>query len=107
VTTIWDVQTESLKGSETRVVQGWLPHHLRTTKQQLQFNGLQYQTPRGIMKTAVGSHFEIAYRFNGLVPNLPAPKSIGGEHDFNPGRMHDYVAQYATKTNYGGDTYWG
>lgn len=106
VTTTWHLETELLQGSEKRLIQGWLPHHYRATKNDLQLNGMQYLTPRGTMKCAVGNDFHLTYPFNGFLPMLPAPSAnpIGG---FNAARMKDYLTRYATRTEYGEDTYWG
>ena len=38
VTTDWHLTTETLKGTETRLIQGWLPHHYRGT---IQIAGVQ------------------------------------------------------------------
>lgn len=107
VVTLWKLTTELLKGTEHRLIQGWLPHHYRDTTNDLKLDGLQYLTPRGTMKCAVGTDFKITYGFNGFAPFLPAPKAQGLPHDFDAGRMRDYLARYATRTDYGGDTYWG
>ena len=107
VATTWNLATELLKGAEHRLIQGWLPHHYRDTVNDLKFDDLQYLTPRGAMKCSVGTEFHIAYPFHGFLPALPAPAASGLPNDFDAARMHDYIARYATKTDYGGDTYWG
>ncbi len=107
VTTDWHLTTEPLQGTETRLIQGWLPHHYRGTVQSLALNDLHYLTPRGTLKCSVGTDFEIAYPFQGFPPMLPAPKASGLPHDFDEARMRDYLTRYATKTDYGDDTYWG
>jgi len=103
VTTKWHLETQLLQGTEKRLIQGWLPHHYRNTRNDLKFNSLSYLTPRGPMKCAVGTDFSISYPFGGFPPFLPAPADTG----LDAGRMHDYIARYATRTEYGGDTYWG
>ena len=107
VTTNWHLTTVPLKGAETRLIQGWLPHHYRGTVQTLAFNDLRYLTPRGTLKCAVGTDFRIVYPFQGFPPSLPLPKATGLPHDFDGARMHDYLTRYAAKTGYGDDTYWG
>ena len=107
VTTQWSVDTEVLDGAESRVVQGWIPHHYRGSQHGLSFNDVEYMTPRGLMKCAVGNRFEIGFRFSGLLPNLPPPQTTGMTNDYDASRMLNYVADYAQKTNYGSDTYWG
>ncbi|HEX8341218.1 MAG TPA: glycosyl hydrolase [Tepidisphaeraceae bacterium] len=107
VAATFDVRTEPLKGDERRVVQGLLPHHLRTTKHKLALNDLSYVTPRGTMRAAVGSSFELTYRFDGTLASLPAPRKNDLPNDYDADRMRDYVARYATKSEYGAETYWG
>lgn len=107
VTTGWHLTTELLKGNEKRLIQGWLPHHWRDTINDLKFNSAEFRTPRGTMKCAPGLDFRIIYGFGGLPPFLPAPQKTGLPHDFDPARMHDNLARYATRDKYGDDTYWG
>ncbi|HEY0257172.1 MAG TPA: glycosyl hydrolase, partial [Candidatus Methylacidiphilales bacterium] len=107
ISTDWKIKTEALKGTETRIIQGWLPHHYRTTTSKLDFNGIDYATARGTMHCAVGNDFTLSYPFAGILPNLPAPKPAGGEHDFNPARLQAALAEIAAKPSFGGDTYWG
>ena len=103
VVTKWHLQTEALQGTEKRLVQGWLPHQWRDTTGDLKLDGPQYLTPRGTMKCALGTDFSIVYPFHGFPPALPLPTDAG----FDKSRMNDYVARYATRTEYGDDTYWG
>jgi len=108
VHTDWSLQTKILKGTNTQVLQGWMPHHYRTTSNDLAWTGRTYVTPRGRMKLAAGQHFHIAYPFSGILPNLPAPHATGAyTNDFDRERMESYLATGATKTDYGADTYWG
>ena len=107
VATAWHLTTEALKGTEKRLIQGFLPHHWRDTTNDLKFDNLQFRTPRGTMKCAPGSDFRIDFAFGGLVPTLSAPAKTGLPHDYDEARMRDYLARYATKDKYGDDTYWG
>ncbi len=108
VNTQWTITAEALKGANSTVLQGWIPHHYRSTAHDLAFNGLAYRTPRGVLRCAAGNVFNIAYPFHGLLPTLPAPEVLGtGAHDFDPERMAIYLAMYATNDSYGADTYWG
>lgn len=107
VVTTWKITTQPLKGTNTQIVQGWLPHHYRGTTQALAFNPLEYLTPRGKLRCATGNEFIIAYPFTGILPNLPAPKKTGGAHDYDPARMQGYLAEIAAKPKFGADTYWG
>lgn len=107
VTTGWHLTTEVLQGAEKRTIQGFLPHHWRDTIHNLKWENLQYRTPRGTMKTATGTDFRIIYSFTGIPPFLPAPKQTGLANDFVPVRMKEYLTRYATRKEYGEDTYWG
>jgi endoglucanase Acf2 len=107
VTTKWHVETEALQGTEKRVLQGWLPHHWRDTTNDLRFDGREYLAPRGKLKIAPGDDFQITYGFTGVPPFLPAPKKTGLANDFDETRMKDYLTRYATRKDYGEDTYWG
>ena len=107
VTTTWNIATDPLKPGHDRVIQGWLPHHYVKTEYTIDFIKPEYLSPRGRMRCAIGKEFQIGFRFDGFVPTLPAPKSIGGEHDFSPQRMSDYLTKLADKPKFGSDTYWG
>jgi len=107
ISTDWKIKTDPLKGTETRIIQGWLPHHYRTNIAKLDFNGLDYLTGRGTMHCAVGNDFTLTYPFTGIMPNLPAPKPSGGANDFQPARMQSELAAIAGKLSFGKDTYWG
>ena len=103
VRTHWTLQTDAVRGSNHSVWQGWIPHHLRRTKHALKLSGPTYATPRGQMKTALGTAFDIAFTFRGILPILPVPDVAG----FDRQRMMGYIDEFAKKQGYGGDTYWG
>ncbi len=107
VRTNWTVTAEALKGSSTTVLQGWIPHHYRETSNDLAFTGDSFLTPRGKLKLVASNSARIDFPFSGIAPNLPAPKAIGGAHDYSRDRMESYLQNYTTNTGYGGDTYWG
>jgi endoglucanase Acf2 len=107
VATKWHIKTETLQGTEKRVLQGWLPHQWRETQNDLKLDGREYLSPRGTLKIAPGNDFQITYPFQGMLPFMPAPKVLGVANDFDASRMKEYIARYATRENYGDDTYWG
>ncbi|HEY0339790.1 MAG TPA: glycosyl hydrolase, partial [Steroidobacteraceae bacterium] len=115
IETTWKIDTAALQGTNKDVIQGWLPHHYRTTRQDLKFNALEYSTPRGKLKCTTGQNFAIAWPFNGIPPLLPAPtETPSPDHPFSKDRMKayldGYLAERAGKTGkalYGSDTYWG
>lgn len=107
VTTKWHIETEPLQGTEKRLLQGWLPHHYRETVNDLKWAGPEYLSPRGTLKLATGNDFSITYPFRGLPFSLPQPQKTGLPNDFDEARLKDYITRYATRTDYGEDTYWG
>lgn len=106
VNTRWSLATTPLKGSQTNTLQGWLPHHYRTTQPGQSFKPYSYLTPRGIMKVAAGSEFQINYSFRGLAPVLPAPRPSGLANDYAGSRMTNYLLSFAAGHPYNvGDSY--
>lgn len=104
VRTRWTLQTERLGGgTATGLWQGWLPHHVRRTQNNLKLNGPAYTTPRGPLRTAFGTSFDLTFPFHGFAPWLPAPTDAG----FDRARMASYIEKFSERTKYGGDTYWG
>ena len=107
IATEWKITAEPLKGTDTQVIQGWLPHHYRNNISKLDFNGIDYLTGRGTMHCALGNDFTLTYPFTGILPNLPAPKASGGDHAFDPAREQAMLQLFAAAPKFGGDTYWG
>ncbi len=106
VVTTWNLATSPLKGSGKNTLQGWLPHHYRTTSNNLAFKPYTYLTPRGIMQVATGNQFELDYNFRGIAPILPAPHTNGLANDYVASRMTNYLTSFAAgNPYYGGDTY--
>lgn len=107
ITTNWTVIADPLKGTNTEIVQGWIPHHYRNTTNNLVENGMEFLTPRGTLKCAVGSAFSLEYEFIGMAPHIPAPQTTGLANDYIQSRMEQELVDYAGVTNYGADTYFG
>ena len=106
ITTTWKIVAEPLKaGAAKEVIQGFLPHHWRENTAPLKLDGPCYTTIRGTMKCGAGDTFTIAYPFNGILPNLPAPTA----QSFDGARVKELLAQHFTdpKKPLRGDTYWG
>ena len=106
VNTTWTLTTTPMKGANLGTIQGWLPHHYRTTTSNLNFEAYTYLTPRGTMKCATGSTFQIAFPFKGITPALPAPQPGGTVNPYQPARMSGYLNSFDPGTMIG-DTYWG
>lgn len=100
IKTTWKIKTEALRASDTKVLQGWLAHHWRESKNDLAFDGREYATARGKMRCAPGDEFHIDYKFDGIVPTLPTP-SKGG---YEPAIMREHL-KYFPKHAYARDSY--
>ena len=108
VDTTWKLTTTPLKNGQTNTLQGWLPHHYRTTQNDLVFKPYTYLTPRGLMKVAAGNQFHVNFIFHGIAPVLPAPKPAGLTNDFSTNRMQTYIQNFTSDNHTGlGDTYGG
>jgi endoglucanase Acf2 len=107
VDTTWTLATTPLKNGETNTLQGWLPHHYRTTQNQLAFKPYTYLTPRGIMKVAAGNQFQINFTFHGIAPELPAPHTNGLPNDYVQSWMQTYVQNFANAGHPSGDDTYG
>ncbi|MGH8047245.1 MAG: glycosyl hydrolase [Chthoniobacterales bacterium] len=105
VNTTWDVTATPMKGTNVLTIQGWLPHHWRTTTRNFSFLPYTYVTQRGTMKTAVGNSFQIRFPFSGIPPVLPPPVSTGyAANNFVPSRMTTFLTNFKPG-NMIGDTY--
>ena len=107
VDTTWTLTTTPLKDGQANTLQGWLPHHYRTTQNELVFKPYAYLTPRGIMKVAAGNQFQINYTFLGIAPMLPAPQTNGLPNDYVQSWMQTYVQNFANAGHPTGDETYG
>ena len=108
IVTTWNLATSPLKNGQTNTLQGWLPHHYRTTANALVFKPYTYLTPRGKMQVAPGNQFQISYNFRGIAPVLPAPHPNGLANDYIASRMTNFILSFAASypyTNLDLDTY--
>jgi endoglucanase Acf2 len=103
VTTKWKVVTELLDGNETKVLQGWLPHHWRESTHDFKLAGIEFVTGRGALKCAAGNEFTITYPFHGVTPNLPMAK--GSTLDVK--RTGEQLNAHFSKPAFARDTYAG
>lgn len=106
ITTTWKVTTEQLKGTEKRLLQGWLPHHWRENTAPLELSGPTYATIRGPMKCSIGDTFTLRYPYYGVVPNLPLPDAKSG---FQTQRIKTALNEHFAdeKSKFATDTYAG
>jgi len=96
VDTTWKLTTTPLKAGQTNTLQGWLPHHYRTTRNNLSFKPYTYLTPRGIMQVAAGNNFQLSYNFHGIAPALPPPQTNGLPNDYVAAWLTNYIANFAS-----------
>lgn len=103
----WTIRTDPLQGDDHDTVQGWLQHQYADATTNLRFTGATYPTPRGTMRTTVGhGGWTLDYAFTGTTPIGATPQAVG-DSPYSEQVMREYLHDYAAKTTYGGDTYWG
>ena len=108
VDTTWTLTTTPLQGAGTNTLEGWLPHHYRTTQNDLVFKPYSYLTPRGVMQVAAGTQFHLNYAVHGIAPMLPAPHLNGLVNDYDASRMTNYILNFAASHPQNiADTYYG
>ena len=107
VDSTWTLTTTPLQGGQTNTLQGWLPHHYRTTQNNLVFKPYTYLTPRGLMKVAAGTKFQVNFPFHGIAPALPAPHLNGLTNDYVQSWMQTYVQNFASGGHPNGDETYG
>jgi len=109
VSTTFTVTTEPWQGGQTQTLMGWLPHHYRTTTHNLPFRPYTYLTPRGTMWMTAGNTGTVTYKFRGVTPMLPPPKTLGVANDYQSTRMNTYINNFVPGhpgSGPTGDTYW-
>jgi endoglucanase Acf2 len=107
VDSTWTLTTTPLKNGQTNTLQGWLPHHYRTTQNNLSFKPYAYLTPRGLMKVAAGNQFQVNFAFRGIAPMLPAPRTNSLPNDYVQSWMQTYVQNFANAGHPTGDETYG
>ncbi len=109
VSSTWNISTKNLKGLPSgSTMQGFLPHLYLGAANNVNFSANSYLSPRGTMKTAIGSSFTFTYDFTGIVPSFNAPYSnTANAHPYKANPMFDMLTKFSKKTDYGSDTYWG
>ena len=108
------METEVVSGSETNVLQGFIPHHYKGNTNAFSFlSGLDYTgTPRGTLKLAEGTSFAFNYEFNAdILPHFNQPSTLSSETvPYDPEKMNEMIDAYAADVELygiGGGTYWG
>jgi endoglucanase Acf2 len=109
VSLTWNLTTTNLKGLPAGpTLQGFLPHLYQNTAHAVAFSPYTYVSPRGDLKTAVGTSFGFTYDFNGILPSYNAPfRNAKDAHPYDAQKMFDLVTAYAGNPNNGSDTYFG
>jgi len=108
----WTYAITSLKPGANKVLQGWLPPHYRETGANLGFvAGLEYTTPRGLLRCGeaiAATGFAINYGFNGILGTFAKPTVRGLPNGFDPVYMEQLLRSYdATNNGVCDDTYFG
>lgn len=105
----WNITTTNLKGQAAgNTIQGFLPHLYQNAANNIAFTPVNYVTPRGSMKTAIGKSFSFTYDFNGILPTYNAPyRNTADASPYEANVMFDLLTKFSKKQGYGGDTYWG
>ena len=114
VSTSWKAETEALKGENKKLLQGWIPHHWRITKNNLNFADLSFRTQRGLLKLAPGNEFNISWPFQGMMPTFPLPDKTSSKSNYSAKVLSDYLEKWISEKEtkpkhqkYRADTYWG
>ncbi len=93
--TTWTVTTQALQGSNTDVLQGFLPHQYKNTTLNFSPNGMKYLSARGEVRCATGNNFQVSYDFTGVLSHLPAPEVIPGKpNPYDASQMNTYINQF-------------
>jgi hypothetical protein len=112
VHTAWKYEITALKAGANKVLQGWLPPHYRETGAALALQaGLNYPTPRGILRcgeAVATTGFNIDFPFNGILGNFSKPTVRGLPDDFDAAYMEQLLRSYDNSNDgTAGDTYYG
>jgi endoglucanase Acf2/uncharacterized protein YjdB len=113
VTATYNITTEVITGTETKALQGFIPHHYRGNANSFSFSSLSYTgTPRGTIKMATGTSFKFNYEFNAdILPHFKEPEIVSSESiQYDPDKLNEMIDDYAANIElYGvsGGTYWG
>lgn len=111
LTTRWHIDSRNLRDGSAGgdMLQGFLPHAIKTALKAPARIGETYRTPRGAMRLCQGNDFEFTYRFTGILPYfaMPGQEAMKGDNPYRPERMEEMLRNYADKGTFGDDTYWG
>jgi hypothetical protein len=112
VHTHWAYEVTALKPGADTVLQGWLPPHYRETGADLGLvSGLEYATPRGVLRVGVAQAaegFDIDFPFNGILGNFALPEDAGQPGGFDRAYMEQLLRSYdASNDGVCDDTYYG
>lgn len=114
MTTTHVVTAEVITGSQTNVLQGFIPHHYRGNANTFSFvSAIEYVgTPRGTLKLAAGNNLSFEYEFNAdILPHFNAPQLDESDAiSYDDEIMKSMIDGYAGDVEFygiGGGTYWG
>jgi endoglucanase Acf2 len=102
--TTWNVTAQALQGSNTAVLQGFLPHQLKYTTLNFTPTSISYVSARGQVRCAAGNNFQITYPYHGTLSNLPAPEVLPGKpNGYSATQMNSYLGAFSGSTPWLGD----
>ena len=90
--TEFEIEVEVKEGSYNNILQGLLPHQWNNLSSDSPSpGGPSYESVRGELKTLGGNYFKTEYKFNGILPTLPALAHYSP--GYNPGELQDKILQ--------------
>lgn len=94
--TTWNVTSQALQGSNTDVLQGFLPHQLKYTTLNFVPTGISYLSARGQVRCAAGNNFQIKYKHSGILSNLPEPEVLPTKpNGYSAAQLNGYIGAFS------------
>ncbi len=94
--TTWNLTTQTLQGTNTAVLQGFLPHQLKYTGLNFTPTNIEYLSARGRVRCATGNNFQIKYKYHGNLSDLPAPEVLAGKpNGYVAAQMNNYISSFS------------
>ena len=106
IVTTFQMNTKNLETGATngQTLMSFLPHQWRNTTKNFTFiSGADYRILKGMLHTAAGTSFEIAYPFGGMPPYMPEPLDLTPERK---DMLNSILTWYAGQSaGFDGNTY--
>ncbi|GAA3512542.1 hypothetical protein GCM10022393_27890 [Aquimarina addita] len=114
VNVTYEVETTNIVGTESNVLQGFIPHHYRGNANTFSFlTGREYTaTPRGTLKLAAGTNFTFSYEFKAdILPHFNEPTTVTSDaNPYEKAKLTEMIDSYSASLdpdNFADGTYWG